>query len=108
MADTSRIDTLKEFLKDDPNDSFVIFALAKEYEKQNLKKLALDTFLYLKDKDTNYIGLYYHLGKLYEELGETDNALLTYENGVDIAKKAADFHALSELHNAKMNLEIEI
>jgi len=54
------------------------------------------------------VGLYYHLGKLYEELGETDLALLTYEDGVSVAKKAADFHALSELHNAKMNLEIEI
>jgi len=102
------IDTLKEFLTDDPNDTFVLFALAKEYEKQKLLKLSLDTFLHLKDKDVNYVGLYYHLGKLYEELGETDLALLTYEDGVSVAKKAADFHALSELHNAKMNLEIEI
>jgi len=105
--DLKRIDTLKSFLIEDPEDSFVIFALAKEYEKHGILKSALDTYLDLKTKDPDYIGLYYHLGKLYEELAEKDEAMKTYEEGVILAKKLADFHSLSELHTAKTNLEIE-
>ncbi len=103
----NRIESLLAFLKDDPDDSFVRFALAKEYEKMGTLKKALDTYLDLKNMDPDYIGLYYHLGGLYELLHEKENALKTYEEGITLAKKIADFHALSELHNAKMNLEVE-
>lgn len=108
MANLDRISTLKTFLQEDPEDTFVIFALAKEYEKQGILKMALDTFHHLKEVDVDYVGLYYHLGKLQEELSEPELAVLTYSEGIEIAKKIADFHALSELHTAKMNLEIEM
>ena len=103
----NRIDSLLSFLKEDPEDAFVRFALAKEYEKLGTPKKALDTYLELKEMDPEYIGLYYHLGGLYQELGEKEKALKTYEEGITLAKKIADFHSLSELHNAKTNLEVE-
>ncbi len=102
----NRIDSLLAFLKEDPEDGFVRFALAKEYEKLGILKKALDTYLSLKDLDSDYIGLYYHLGGLYELLNEKEKALQAYEEGITVAKKIADFHSLSELHNAKTNLEI--
>lgn len=102
----NRIDSLLEFLKEDPEDGFVRFALAKEYEKLGTLKKALDTYLELKTFDADYVGLYYHLGGLYEILNQKKDALMTYEEGIAVAKKLADFHALSELHNAKTNLEI--
>lgn len=104
--ENNRIDSLLAFLKDDPEDSFVRFALAKEYEKLGTLKKALDTYLELKEIDPGYVGLYYHLGGLYEVLSEKKKALATYEEGIGIAKKLADFHSLSELHNAKTNLEV--
>ena len=104
--ENNRIDTLMTFLAEDPDDSFVRFALAKEYEKMGTLKKALDTYLSLKEKDADYVGLYYHLGGLYEVLNEKDSALTIYQGGIDVAKKKADFHALSELHTAKMNLEV--
>jgi tetratricopeptide (TPR) repeat protein len=103
----NRIDSLLAFLKEDPEDSFIRFALAKEYEKLGTLKRALDTYLTLKEVDPDYIGLYYHLGGVYQLLGEKDQALKTYEEGIVLAKKIADFHSLSELHNAKINLEME-
>lgn len=108
MTSSQRIETLKQFLVDDPEDAFVTFALAKEYEKLGTPKKALDTYLKLKEMDDMYIGLYYHLGKLYEELDEPTLAILAYDEGIGVAKKLADFHALSELHNAKTNLELEL
>lgn len=102
----NRIESLLAFLKEDPEDSFVRFALAKEYEKLGTLKKALDTYLELKKIEPDYVGLYYHLGGLYEVLHETAKALTAYDEGIKVAKKIADFHSLSELHNAKQNLEI--
>lgn len=103
-----RIDQLKSFLEADPNDSFVRFALAQEYAKHGILKSALVEYLTLKENDPEYVGLYYHLGQLYEELSEPKNALTTYEEGIEVAKKQTDFHALGELMNVKTNLELEL
>lgn len=103
----NRIDTLIKFLEEDPGDSFIKFAIAKEYEKMGTLKKALDTYLELRKMDPNYVGLYYHLAALQIELSLPDEALKTYDEGIVIAKKAADFHALSELHTAKLNLDID-
>jgi tetratricopeptide (TPR) repeat protein len=103
----NRIDTLLKFLEDDPGDSFIKFAIAKEYEKMGTLKRALDTYIELRKMDPEYVGLYYHLAALQIELSQPDEALKTYDEGIDIAKKAADFHALSELHTAKLNLDID-
>jgi len=103
----NRIDTLLKFLEEDPNDSFIMFALAKEYEKIGTLKKALDTYMQLREMDPNYVGLYYHLAALQLELKLPDEALVTYDQGMIVAKKAADFHALSELHTARTNMDID-
>ena len=105
---SDRIEQLKAFLAEDPGDSFIRYALAKEYEGMGQMYQARDAYLALKKDDPTYVGLYYHLGKLYEELGEEEEALATYTEGINVAKKATDFHALSELNTAKVNLEMGI
>jgi len=103
----NRIDTLLKFLEEDPKDSFIKFALAKEYEKIGTLKKALDTYTELREMDPDYVGLYYHLAALQLELTLPDEALKTYDQGIEVAKRVADFHALSELHTAKLNLDID-
>jgi len=103
----NRIDTLIKFLEEDPGDSFIKFAIAKEYEKMGTLKKALDTYIELREMDPKYVGLYYHLAALQVELSQPDEALKTYDEGIEIAKKVADFHALSELHTARLNLGID-
>jgi len=106
--DESRLNKLLEFYNAESADSFIIFAIAKEYEKVENYDKALKFYLELKQKDPDYIGLYYHLGKLYEELEERTLALTAYDDGLALAKRLKDFHALSELNNAKMNYEMEL
>jgi len=102
-----RLELLKEMIKEDPDNSFLFFALAKEQEKIGQIDQAIEIFIELKEKDEDYVGLYYHLAKLYEQTGEKDQAIATYQAGMEIAKKVKDQHALAELQNAKLNLEIE-
>jgi tetratricopeptide (TPR) repeat protein len=105
---TNRIQRLESLIVDNPNDTFALFALAKEYEKSGKPEDAVQLFEKLLVVDAKYIGAYYHLAKVYEQLDEVKKALNIYEKGIIIAQQLNDTHALSELKNAKMNLEIEM
>lgn len=96
-----RLEQLKSLLADAPGDSFITFAIAKEYEKTGDTDEALKHYLMIVEHDPQYVGLYYHLGKLYEERGDIPTAISTYEQGMNIAKAAGDDHAYSELAGAK-------
>lgn len=105
---TNRLDTLKAYLNEDPDSPFLLFAIAKEYENEDQLDQALAYYLQLQEKDPEYMGLFYHLAGLYEKINEQRLALAVYEKGIALAKKIGDFHALSELNNAKTNLEITL
>jgi tetratricopeptide (TPR) repeat protein len=101
---SDRLELLKSMLEKSPKDSFLLFAIAKEYEGLGDNKAALDFFLNLKKSQPDYVGLYYHLGKLYEKNDEIEKAFFTYKNGMEVAKAAGDQHSLSELAGAKLFL----
>lgn len=102
---TKRLEQLKALLEESPHDSFLLFALAKEYEKLEDPETALRYYLHLEEHNPAYIGTYYHLGKLYEQLGEAGLALQTYEKGIEAARRAGDQHAMGELSAARLALE---
>ena len=104
MADSPRLKQLFDFLDNNPNDTFVVFALAKEFEKLNDQEKALSHYLKLLKIDANYVGAYYHLGKLYEQQEEIEKAFATYKKGMEVAQAQGDQHALSELAGAKLGL----
>ena len=99
-----RIVKLKEFLAASPGDSFVQHALALEYVKEGNDSEAKKLFEQLLKSDENYVGSYYHLAKLFERIGEKDQAIKWYEKGMLKAKEAGDKHAYNELLAAYENL----
>ncbi len=101
---TPRLIQLTELLKESPNEPFILFAIAKEYENMPDHKQALQFYLQLQSVDPNYVGLYYHLGKLYEILEQPAKAFETYTTGMNVARKQGDQHALSELAGARLVL----
>jgi len=102
----SRLDQLLVFLAEDPNDSFIQFALAAEYAKLGNREEAVRTFEKLRKTDPAYVGLYFHLGKNLEELNRTEQALSVYREGIAVAAKLSDFHARSELQSALLEAEM--
>ncbi|CAN5710612.1 hypothetical protein BH10BAC3_BH10BAC3_00230 [soil metagenome] len=95
-----RINKLKAFLTEQPNDGFLQHALALEYIKAGEDNAARVLFESLLASDPGYVGSYYHLAKLLERLGENDEAVKVYERGVVAAKTAGDNHARNELQMA--------
>ena len=95
----SRLQQLLEFYKEDPTDAFTIYALATEYLKIDIEK---SRYYYEKllAEHENYVGTYYHAGKLYEQTGEKDKAEVVYKKGMRISRELGQMHAFSELQQA--------
>ena len=99
-----RIAKIREYLKDSPNDNFLLHALALELIKAGDDAQARSIFEQILTASPSYIGSYYHLGKLLERTGETQAAIDWYEKGMAAAKLANDKHAYSELQSAYEDL----
>jgi len=99
-----RIEKLKAFLAQNPGDNFVQHALALEYLKLNDEAAARDQWEQLLARDESYVGSYYHLAKLLERQGKTEEAIAIYEKGLQVAKTAGDRHAYNELQMAYEDL----
>jgi len=101
---TDRIAQLQTFLKDSPNDCFLNHALALEYVKKGQEGEAKQLFEHNMSVDANYVATYYHLGKLLERTGDTQQAIAIYEKGMRVAKAANDMHTYNELQGAHEDL----
>jgi hypothetical protein len=95
-----RIEKIRQMLLENPADSFLQHALALENIKIGNDEAARLLFGEILNRDPGYIGSYYHLGKLLERNGKTDEAIKVFEKGMEEAKKAGDNHAFSELRGA--------
>ena len=93
---SNRIKLLKEFITEDPGDPFNYYALGLEY-LQSDKQQALSTFQRLIREHKDYLPTYYQLGKLYESLGQPDQAVLVFGEGILLAKSQNDLKTLREL-----------
>jgi tetratricopeptide (TPR) repeat protein len=102
----SRLEMLEQYYKEDPNDPFNIYALALEVQKTDTRK-TLYYFDILLAQHPSYVPVYYHAGKLYQELGEKTKAIEIFEFGIDQAQATGDLKALRELRSALDELTFE-
>ncbi len=105
---SSKIPTLAARVRENPNDSLSKFALALELLKLNQISKAKLLFEDIVHNDPGYVGVYYHLAKLYTEINENKKALETYKEGIRIAEQSNDEHSKSELKGALLALELEM
>ena len=102
-----RLTQLFDFLKDEPNDPFLLYAVATEYVKSDKQK-AKEYFDKLLAEHPKYVATYYHAAALYIDFDELDSAKDIYEKGIKIAKEQQEALALRELQNAYNNLLFEM
>jgi tetratricopeptide (TPR) repeat protein len=96
----NRIELLEQYLEDDPDDEFTMYALALEYVKLGEYMAAKNFFSTLVNKHPGYLPAYYQFGKLNEILNEKEKANELYRDGMELAKKQHDQHTLNELLEA--------
>ncbi len=98
MAD--RVDTLKQILAEDPNNTFARYGLAIEYMKAGDAATAVSEFRALLAADPDYAAAYFHGGQTLEKAGLVDEARAMYEQGIQATQRTGDAHTRSELQAA--------
>lgn len=94
------IEKLLYFLNQNPQDCFLQHALALEYIKAGNENEAQKVFERLLQANPEYVGSYYHLGKLHERKREGPQAMNIYKKGMEMAISLADRHSYNELKSA--------
>lgn len=100
-----RKEQIMEWLKEKPNDAFLLYALATEYIAENNDTEAELIFLELVKQQPDYYATYYHLGQLQERKGNDDIAIETYKTGMEVCQKQNNKHAYNELRSVLEELE---
>ena len=95
----TRLQQLLAFHEDDPTDAFILYALATEYRAEAPER-AWEFYQLLLADHPDYVGTYYHAGKLLEQFNKPDEAEKVYRTGLLVARKAGEQHAASELRQA--------
>ena len=98
MSNT-RLLQLFEYLKQDPNDAFTLYAIAMEYATTDADK-ALEYYERLLREHPGYVATYYHAAKLYAELGRREEAESIFRRGMAMCFQKDKLHAYNELQRA--------
>lgn len=95
----SRLQHLLAFYQQDPHDPFTIYALATEYRATEPLR-AMEYYQTLLDEHPEYVGTYYHAGKMLQQLNKPEEAEKVYRKGLTVARQAGQLHAASEIQQA--------
>ena len=98
--ENSRIEQIKTFLNESPEDAFLNYALAIEYIGIDAQEKAKVIFEFLLQKHPTYSATYYHYGKLLLKENDRIGAQHIFEKGVRVADKNKELHASAELRSA--------
>lgn len=103
----SRLAELETLQDQNPNDPFIIYALAREYEQNMATMQALLLYEHLVTDHPAYVATYYHYAKLLFTLGNKNEALKLLEKGIEQGTLAKDMHAVSEMKGMLMGWKDE-
>lgn len=95
----NRLDLLLQFYEEDPSDPFNAYALAMEYQNNDVQKAA-EYFKLLLDKQPDYLPTYYHAAALFAEMDNAEYAEKLYQKGIQLALNQQNTKTYQELQRA--------
>jgi tetratricopeptide (TPR) repeat protein len=100
----SRIEMLRAFIAQRPQDPFPRYALALEHKNAGDLELAWDVFRGLIENHADYTAAYLHAGTTLLALGRRGEAREILENGLAVCRRRGDHHAAGELEGVLAGL----
>ena len=97
---STRLESLKSLVAQNPQDSFLRYGLAMEYRNGGDLESAMHEFQALMEANPDYSATYFHAGQTLERLGRLEEARAVYQQGIEITTCKGDQHARSELQAA--------
>lgn len=96
----SRLESIIQLLKQNPDDVFLHYAEAMEYISIADSNEAINKLEYIRLNYPNYLPLYYQLAKQYEIANKIEDAIAIYELGIELAFKNKEKKTELELRSA--------
>ncbi len=93
----SRLEKVQAMLKENPDDIFLNYAIAMEFSKEDQIVLAQAAFKKVRKLDPNYVPAYFQEGQMLAQDDQIPEAQAILKEGIDVAKRTGDNHALGEM-----------
>ncbi len=100
-----RIEDLKKLLAAEPNDAFVLYALAQEHAKLTQFAEAIALYDRCLAADPSYLYAFYHKARAQQAAGDVPAALATLRTGIAAARGRGDSKAWNEMQSFLDELE---
>lgn len=91
------IEQLERLRESDPQDPFVLYALAQEQAKQGLHAEAIGSYRQCLGVDGDYLYAYFHMARSLEADDRDDEAIEVLREGLGRATAAGDDKARAEI-----------
>jgi len=95
-----KIKQLEQYLAQQPEDAFLIHAMALEYRKAGDFINSQQYFEKNLQLHPEYIGTYHAYGQLLEMHQQPNQAIEIYTKGLEVAQAQKDFKTYNELQSA--------
>jgi Tfp pilus assembly protein PilF len=91
---------LQAMLEKDPDDPFLLYAIALEHRKAGDSPAALEQLRSVLARDPAYCVAYQMMAQIHEQAGDLEAARAAYQAGIDVADRKGDHHARDEMRGA--------
>lgn len=99
MKTMSRRTQIEQLLSSNPDDPFLRFAIAMEWQNEGVTENALEAWQWFENHAPDYNGYYYHYASLLISLRRLEEAQSLIKKGMEVTAKQGDRHAWNELNN---------
>ncbi len=93
----SRREQLEAMLANDPNDTFLRYALAMELENATEFETSIGLFRGLMQDSPPYVPAFFMLGQLLARIDRTEESCTVLRDGIEQAREQNDHHAAGEM-----------
>ena len=91
------VEQLEAMLKDTPDDTFLLYALAMELDNREQHQRSLDIFTALMSQATPYVPAFFMSAQQLVRLDRVNEARTCLRSGIEQARQQGDAHAAAEM-----------
>jgi len=100
MVTSERMQSLQKMLQKEPDDLFLLYAIALEHKKASEFADAIQYLQRVLKKDPLYCVAFQQMAQVHEMAGDVAAAKQAYQDGIAAASRKGDLHAREEMEAA--------
>lgn len=106
MANLDRLQLLRDFIEEEPENPFNYYALALELREKEPNE-AVFLFDFILENHADYLPVYFPAAHFFAELNQIQKVKEIFEKGIALAELKKETKTLKELKNAFQNFLFE-